>query len=106
MRLIVIVGILSLVGGAAAQAETMKGMIALATCAEAGKTTPKEHAGCAERLNRDDELLVFVNYKDKKAYDVIEEDKVEQFIGKSVEIEGQLDQGFVDIVSIKAGKDE
>ena len=104
-RCLIAAGVLTLVLAAAAPAAQYNGLIALATCAEAGKLTEKEHEACAKRLDRDDELVVFVNFADKKAYDIVEEDKVEAFIGKAVVITGSIDQGFIDIEEIKPGKE-
>ena len=86
--------------GAPAQAETFTGLIAYASCAEQGKITPKEHEDCAKGTTRDDEVLVFAVRK-KKVYEIFEEDKADPFVGKEVVIEGQLDQGFIEIESIR-----
>ena len=87
-----------------ASAETFTGLIAYANCAEDGKITEAEHAACAKNKNRDDEVLVFAVTK-KKVYEIFEEYKADDFVGKKVVIEGVLDQGFIEIETIReAGK--
>lgn len=77
-------------------------MVALEGCADKGKVKPKEHASCAAKLDRDDELLVFVSFSDKKILDIADESVVEEFIGKEVVIKGWIDQGFIEIENIRA----
>lgn len=83
-----------------AAAETFTGLIAYASCAEQGKITPEDHAACAKSTTRDDEVLVFAVSK-KKVYEIFEEDKADPFVGKEVVIEGTLDQGFIEIETIR-----
>jgi len=83
------------------RAETFTGMVAYASCAEDGKITEAEHAACAKKTNRDDEVLVFAVSK-KKVYEIFEEYKADDFVGKKVVIEGVLDQGFIEIETIRA----
>ncbi len=93
---------LALVLAAPAAADQFTGLIAYATCAEAGKKTVKDHAPCAQKLKRDDELLVFVDSKNpKKVYEIFEEYKVEEYLGKIVRIEGVLDEGFLEIETVE-----
>jgi len=97
-----LVPMLALVLVAPAAADQFKGLIAYSTCAEAGKKTVKEHAPCAQKLKRDDELLVFVDSKNpKKVYEIFEEYKVEEFVGQIVRINGVLDQGFLEIETVE-----
>ena len=83
-------------------AETFTGLIAFAECAEDKKITEADHAKCAKGKDRDFQLIVFYNEKDKKNYDLIDEGEVEEFIGKRVVIEGRVEEGFLVIDSIKS----
>jgi|GEM_PF-2414630 len=83
------------------RAETFNGLVAYASCAEDGKITEAEHAACAKKTSRDDEVLVFAVSK-KKVYEIFEEYKADDFVGKKVVIEGKLDQGFIEIETIRA----
>ncbi len=85
-------------------ADELTGLIAYGDCAEDGKTTVEEHAKCAKDKNRDFQVLVFVNRKDKKTYELVDEDQVEQFIGKEVKIDGRLEDGFVIIDKVEPAK--
>lgn len=82
-------------------AETFTGLIAFAECAEEGKVTEEAHAKCAKGKDRDFQLIVFHNEGDKKNYDLIDEDEVEELIGKRVVVEGRLEEGFLIIESIR-----
>ena len=99
-----LVSALALMLAAPAVADEFTGLIAYATCAEAGKKTVKDHAPCAQKLKRDDELLVFVDSKNpKKVYEIFEEYKVEEYLGQIVRIKGVLDQGFLEIETVEPG---
>lgn len=94
-------GCFLLSGASALRAETFTGLVAYASCAEDGKITEAEHAECAKNTSRDDEVLVFAVSK-KKVYEIFEEDKADDFVGKKVVIEGTLDEGFIEIETIRA----
>ena len=82
-------------------AEEFTGLIAYGDCAEDGKVTVAEHAKCAKGKDRDFQVLVFVNRKDKKTYELIDEGQVEEFLGKEVKIEGRFEDGFALIDKIE-----
>ena len=90
----------ALLAAAPASAETFTGLVAYSSCAVQGKITPEEHAKCAQGTSRDDEVLVFAVDK-KTVYEIFEEDRAEEFIGKYVEIHGVLDEGFIEIEAIE-----
>ncbi|MCB9386176.1 MAG: hypothetical protein H6509_16320 [Bryobacterales bacterium] len=84
-------------------AETRTGLIAYAECAEDGKVTEAEHAKCAQGKNRDDHVLVFVDQGNpKKIFELLIEDPADDFVGKWVKVEGNVDDNFLEIVSIEA----
>ena len=102
MKTVILAPALALMMTAPAAADQFTGLIAYATCAEAGKKTVNQHEACAKKLKRDDELLVFVDSKNpKKVYEIFEEYKAEEYLGKNVKIQGVLDQGFIEIESIE-----
>jgi hypothetical protein len=84
-------------------AETRTGLIAYAECAEDGKVTEAEHAKCAQGKERDDHVLVFVDQGNpKKIMELLIEDPADAFVGKWVKVEGNVDDNFLEIVSIAA----
>ncbi|MEZ5362270.1 MAG: hypothetical protein R2748_07985 [Bryobacterales bacterium] len=84
-------------------AETRTGLIAYAECAEDGKVTEAEHAKCAQGKNRDDHVLVFVDQGNpKKIFELLIEDPADDFVGKWVKVEGNVDDNFLEIVTIEA----
>ena len=86
-----------------ALAETKLGLIAYDQCAEDGKVTEAEHAKCAEGKDRDDHVLVFVDQGNpKKLFELFFEDPADDFVGKWVKIECEVDDNFIEIHSIEA----
>ncbi|MBI1357637.1 MAG: hypothetical protein GC160_25125 [Acidobacteria bacterium] len=86
-------------------AEKLTGLIAYADCAEDGKITEAEHAKCAQGKNRDDQVLVFVPEKNpKKVLELLFEDPADPYVGKMVEVEGVVEDNFLEIQKIKPKK--
>ena len=76
-------------------AAEFSGIIAFGDCAEDRKVTEKAHASCAKGKDRDYQVLVFYDYKKKKILELIDEEQVEEFLGKSVAVQGVEDAGFL-----------
>jgi hypothetical protein len=103
MRSLLLGSLLFVIPALAAQGETRTGLIAYGECAEDGKVTEAEHAKCAEGKNRDDHVLVFVDQGNpKKILELLIEDPADPFVGKWVKVEGNVDDNFLEIVSIEA----
>lgn len=102
MKILALAAFAALLSSAPLAAAEFRGLIAYSECAEDGKTTERAHANCAKDKDRDYQVLVFFNAKDKKIYEVIDESEVEPFLGKEVVIEGDIDDDFILIDSIKA----
>ncbi len=101
MRLRFLLPFLVLATAPLLSADELTGLIAYGECAEDGKVTVEEHAKCAKGKDRDFQVLVFVNRKDKKTYELIDEGQVEDFVGKEVKIDGRLEDGFAVIDKIE-----
>ena len=58
---------------------------------------------CAEGKDRDDHVLVFVDQGNpKKLFELFFEDPADDFVGKWVKIECEVDDNFIEIHSIEA----
>ena len=103
MRTLTLAGLFCALVPLTLAAETRTGLIAFAECAEDGKVTEAEHSKCAQGKERDDHVLVFVDQGNpKKILELLIEDPADDFVGKWVKVEGNVDDNFLEIVSITA----
>ncbi len=103
MRTLLFATLLTVIPALAAEGETKMGLIAYDQCAEDGNVTEAEHAKCAQGKNRDDFVLVFVDQGNpKKIFELLVEDPADPFVGKWVKIQGNVDDNFLEIVTIEA----
>ena len=101
MRTLLLAQLLLAIPAFAAEGETRTGLIAYAQCAEDGKVTESEHANCAQGKNRDDHVLVFVDGGNpKKILELLLEDPADPFVGKWVTVQGNVEDNFLEIISI------
>jgi hypothetical protein len=79
------------------------GWVSDAKCANAGKAASADHAKCAQGCVKGGEDIVFFDEASGRVVKVKNPDKVKDFVGKKVTIDGELvGPGEVEINDVKA----